>query len=78
MDYLLPLLLALNERCVIIVRIRSFSGPYFPSFGQDTERCGVSLRIQSECRKMQARKTLNKNTIHGVEFSLLSSCLTVD
>ena len=29
------------------VRIRSYSGPYFPAFGLNTERYGVSLRIQS-------------------------------
>ena len=26
-------------------RIRSFSGPYFPVFGLNTDRCSVSLRI---------------------------------
>ena len=30
------------------VRIRSFSGPYFPAFGLNTEICFVNLRIQSE------------------------------
>ena len=33
-----------------------FSGPHFPAFGLNTERYGVSLRIQSECRKIQPRK----------------------
>ena len=33
------------------VRIQSFSRPYFPAFGMNTERYAVSLRIQSECRK---------------------------
>ena len=33
-----------------------FSGPYFPVFGLNTERHGVSLRIQSECAKIQTRK----------------------
>ena len=39
-----------NSHCVKSVCIRSFSGPYFPTFGLNTERygCGVSLRIQSE------------------------------
>ena len=37
------------------VRIRSYSGPYFPAFGLQTERCGVSLRIQSKCEKIQTR-----------------------
>ena len=42
------------------VRIRSFSGPYFPAFGLNTERYGVSLRIQSECGKIRTRKTPRK------------------
>ena len=29
-----------------------FSGPYFSLFGLNTERYSVSLRIQSECRKI--------------------------
>ena len=33
-----------------------FSGPYFPAFGLNAEKYGVSLRIQSECGKIQARK----------------------
>ena len=33
-----------------------FSGPYFPVFGLNTERYGVSLRIQSEYGKIQTRK----------------------
>ena len=48
------------------VRIRSFSGPYFPAFGLNIERFGVSLRIQSQCGKMQTRKTPNRNTFHAV------------
>ena len=35
--------------CVKNVLIRSYSGPYFPAFGLNTERYGVSLGIQSEC-----------------------------
>ena len=33
-----------------------FSGPYFLAFGLNTERYSVSLRIQSEWRKIRARK----------------------
>ena len=33
-----------------------FSSPYFPAFGLNTERYGVSLRIQSECGKIRTRK----------------------
>ena len=38
--------------CVKSVRIRSFSGPYFPAFGLSTERYSASLRIQSEYVKI--------------------------
>ena len=37
--------------CVKSVRFRSYSGPYFPAFGMNTERYSVSLRNQSECGK---------------------------
>ena len=57
--------------CVKSVRIRSFSGPYFPAFGLstglNTER--VSLRTQSECRKLRTRKTLNTETFQAVDLS---------
>ena len=52
--------------CLKDVRIRSFSDPYFPAFGLNTERCGVSLRIQCECGKTRTRKTPNTNTFHTV------------
>ena len=48
------------------VRIRSSSGLYFPAFGLNTERYGVSLHIQSECEKIQTTKTLNTDTFHAV------------
>ena len=38
-----------------------FSGPYFPRFGQHTERYSVSLRFQFECGKILTRK----NSIFG-------------
>ena len=37
-------------------RIRSYSGPYFPAFGLNTKRYGVSLRIQSEWGKYTPEK----------------------
>ena len=43
--------------CVKSVRIQSFSGPYFPAFGLNTERYSVSLRIQSKRGKIRTRKT---------------------
>ena len=48
------------------VRVRSFSGPYFPTFGLNTEKYGVPLRIQSECGKIWTRKTSNMDTFHAV------------
>ena len=44
-------------------------GPYFHAFGLNTERYGVSLRIQSECRKIRTRK----NSVFG-HFSRSASC----
>ena len=60
-------------------RIQSCPGPYFPVFELSTERYGVSLRIQSECRKMRVRITQNTDTFHAVcgpIIRILSSCLT--
>ena len=51
-----------NQHCAKSVRIRCYSGPHFPAFGLNTERCGVSLRIQSECREMRTRITPNTDT----------------
>ena len=47
-------------------RIQSFSGPYFPAFGLNTERYGVSLCIESECGKIRTMKTQNMDTFHVV------------
>ena len=52
--------------CVKSDRIRSYSGLHFPAFGLNTERCGLSLHIQSECGKMPTRITPNTDTFHGV------------
>ena len=52
--------------CVKKVRIRSYSGPYFPAFGLNTERYCLSLRIQSECGKIRTRITPNKGTFYAV------------
>ena len=48
------------------VRIRSLSGLYFPTVVLNTEKYGLSLRIQSECGKIQTRKTPNTDTFHAV------------
>ena len=62
------LLTFLVLHCVKSVRIRNYSGPHFPAFGLNTERYGVSLRIQSECGKMRTRITLHTYTFHAVLF----------
>ena len=50
------------------VRIRSFSGAYFPAYGLNTERYGVSLRIQSKCGNIQTTKTPNTDTAENMHF----------
>ena len=57
------------QHCVKSVRIRSYSGPHFPAFGLNTERYGVSLRIQSECGKMRTRITPNTDTFYAVQVN---------
>ena len=49
-----------------------FSGPYFPTFGLNTERYGVSLRIQSKCGKRRTRE----NSVFG-HFSRSAGYLKV-
>ena len=60
-----------RNHCVKSVRIWCYSGPHFPAFGLSTERYGVSLRIQSECRKMRTRITLDTNTSHAINVTLI-------
>ena len=58
----------LNENNIIhfakSVRIRSFSGPYSPTVGLNTEKYSVSLRTHSEWVKIWTSKTPNTNTFH--------------
>ena len=58
----------LSENCRKSVRIMSYSGPYFPAFGLNTERYSVSLPIQSECGKIRTRITFNMDTFYAVGF----------
>ena len=51
------------------VRIRCFSGPYFPAFGLNI----TSLRFQFECEKIQIGKTQNTDTIYAVKFCYINS-----
>ena len=63
---LISLALLSNFHCVKIVRIRSYSGPHFLTFGLNTERYGVSRRMQFKCGKMRTRITPNTYTFHAV------------
>ena len=69
-------ILSRRPHCAKSVRIRSYSGSYFPAFGLNTERYGVSLRIQSECRKIRTRITPNTDTFHAVLLS--RKCLSAE
>ena len=51
------------------VCIRSYSDPYFPACGLNTERYGVSFRIQFECGKTGTRITPNTDTFHAVSVT---------
>ena len=62
-------LIIIITHCTKSIQIRSFSGPYFPVFGLNTERYGVSLRIQSEDWKIGTKK----NFVFGEHF-LRSDC----
>ena len=59
-----------SSHCVKSVRIRSYSGPHFTGFGLNTERYGVSFRIQSESGKMHTRITPNTDTFHAYSYSI--------
>ena len=48
--------------------IRSYSGPYFPAFGLNTEKYGVSLCTHSECGKIRTRITPNTDTFYAVLY----------
>ena len=50
------------SHCLRSVRIRGYSDLYFPSFGLNTEKYIVSLRIQAEYGKIRTIITLNTDT----------------
>ena len=61
---ILPLNCLLTKifHCAKSVRLWSFSGPYFPALGLNTEIYSVKLRIQFECGKVRTRKTPNTHS----------------
>ena len=58
----------------LCVRVRSFSGLDFPSFGLKTERYEVSLLIQAKCGKIRTKKTPNTDTFNTVFIFQLIFC----
>ena len=58
------------KHCVKSVRIWSYCGPYFPAFVLNTERCRVSVRIQSECWKIRTRTNPNTDTFYAVKVKI--------
>ena len=54
--------------CLRKVCIRSYSSPYFPAFGLNKERYGVSFRIQFSCGKIRTKITPNTTTFYAVVF----------
>ena len=60
----------ITTQSVKSVRIWSYSGPYFPAFGLNTERYSVSFCIQLECRKIRTRITSNTGNFYAVTMSL--------
>ena len=54
--------------CLRKVCIRNYSSPYFPAFGLNKERYGVSFRIQFSCGKIRTKITPNTTTFYAVVF----------
>ena len=52
--------------------IWSYSSPHFPTSGLNMERYVVSLRIQSECGKMQTIKIPTTDTFYAVNMLKIS------
>ena len=57
-----------EDHCVKSVRFRSYSGPYFPAFGLNTERYRESIHIQFECRKIRTKITPSTETFYAVDM----------
>ena len=57
------------------IRIWSFSGPYFPALGPNTEIYIINLSIQSECIKVRTGKIPNSDTFYSVMMSKITQIL---
>ena len=67
--------LQIEKHCMKRVHILNFSGSYFPAFGLNMDRYGVSLRIQSERGKIWTRKTPNNLTATCRFSQIGNTCL---
>ena len=56
------LILIFEPRLTFTCLLNAVVAPHFSAFGLNTERYGVSVRIQSKCPKMQTRITPNTDT----------------
>ena len=52
--------------------IWSFSGPYFPAFGLNTENYYENVRIQSKYGKIQTAKSTNTDTSYTGKIKSIS------
>ena len=59
------------------VRIQSYSGPYFPAFGLNTERYGVSLCIPSEHGKNADQNNSKYGPFSRREYLKVSTILGI-
>ena len=60
---------ALREKCAYSELFWSPFFLHFPTFGLNTDRYSVSLRIQFECGKIRTRITSTMDTFYAVELS---------
>ena len=53
--------------CVKRARLRSFSGPYFPAFVLNTERCGFSVRSQENTNQKNSEYGQCSWSVHKID-----------
>ena len=63
----------LHEKCLY----SEFFWSVYPVFWQNTEKCNLSLSIQSECGKIWIRKTPNTDTFHAVTRNITTTKMRV-
>ena len=66
-----------TNRSIKSVHIQSYSGPYFPAFGLNTERYGVSLCIPSEHGKNADQNNSKYGPFSRREYLKVSTILGI-